>query len=199
MQRTGQANPEVQMTAEKYVGTGYQRLLTFEVPGGGFSLFGNAPAEVFLTAYGLMEFHDMAQVYPVDEALLERTARWLLERQEPDGTWLEQGYSEHWYIDTAAPTTAYITWALVESGYEDTPEVARAISYLREHALEQDDAYALALVANALAAHDPNHPMTRATLDKLYEMRVEDGDAVYWVTQAAVRHRPSRRLGSTSA
>ena len=40
MQATRQASPEVQMTAEKYVGTGYQRLLTFEVPGGGFSLFG---------------------------------------------------------------------------------------------------------------------------------------------------------------
>jgi hypothetical protein len=65
MQTTGQASPEVQMTAEKYVGTGYQRLLTFEVPGGGFSLFGNPPAEVFLTAYGLMEFNDMAEVRTV--------------------------------------------------------------------------------------------------------------------------------------
>ena len=44
---TGQANPELQLQAETYVGTGYQRLLTFEVPGGGFSLFGDAPAEVF--------------------------------------------------------------------------------------------------------------------------------------------------------
>ncbi|MFN2167495.1 MAG: hypothetical protein ACK2U9_14675, partial [Anaerolineae bacterium] len=74
MQKTGNANPAVQLQAEKYVATGYQRLLTFEVSGGGFSLFGNPPAEVFLTAYGLMEFTDMAEVYPVDEALIERTA-----------------------------------------------------------------------------------------------------------------------------
>jgi len=41
------------MQAEKkYVGTGYQRLLTFEVQGGGFSLFGQPPADPFLTAYG---------------------------------------------------------------------------------------------------------------------------------------------------
>ena len=58
------------MQAEKYVGTGYQRLLTFEVEDGGFSLMGNPPARVFLTAYGLMEFHDMANVYPVDEAVI---------------------------------------------------------------------------------------------------------------------------------
>jgi len=180
MQQTGQGNPEVQLTAEKYVGTGYQRLLTFEVPGGGFSLFGNPPAEVFLTAYGLMEFNDMAQVYPVDPALIDRTAQWLLDRQEGDGTWTDQGYSEHWLIDSEVPTTAFITWSLIEAGYEDTSQVGQAISYLREFGLQQEDAYSLALVANALAAYDPDDSMTRAVVDRLYQMRVEEGDIVYW-------------------
>ena len=180
MQSTGQASPEVQLTAEKYVGTGYQRLLTFEVPGGGFSLFGDPPAEVFLTAYGLMEFNDMAKVYPVDPALIERTAQWLLDQQEADGTWTDQGYSEHWRIDSKAPTTAFITWALIEAGYEDTPQVGQAVSYLREFALQQEDAYGLALVANALAVYDPDHPMTQATVDRLYEMRVEEDEVVFW-------------------
>jgi len=182
---TGNANPEVQMQAEKYVGTGYQRLLTFEVNDGGFSLFGQAPANVFLTAYGLMEFSDMAEVYPVDEALIERTAQWLLAQQQPDGAWADQGYSEHWHIDSKAPTTAYIAWALIEAGYADTPQVGQAISYIREFALQQDDAYALALVANALAAYAPDDSMTQATLDRLYEMRVEKGDAMYWQAGAA--------------
>jgi hypothetical protein len=180
MQSTGQASPEVQLTAEKYVGTGYQRLLTFEVPGGGFSLFGNPPAEVFLTAYGLMEFNDMAKVYPVDPALIQRTAQWLMDQQEADGTWSDRGYSEHWQIDSEAPTTAYITWALIEAGYEDTPQVGQAIGYLREFGLQQEDAYGLALVANALAVYDPDHSTTRAVMDRLYGMRVEEGDIVYW-------------------
>ena len=185
MQTTGNANPEVQMQAEKYVGTGYQRLLTFEVAGGGFSLFGNPPANPFLTAYGLMEFTDMAEVYPVDPALIERTAQWLLAQQAPDGTWTDQGYSEHWHIDSQAPTTAYIAWALIEAGYADTPQVGQAIATIREFALQQEDAYGLALVANALTAYDADHSMTRAVLDRLYEMRVEEGDAVYWQTGAA--------------
>ena len=136
MQTTGNANPEVQMQAEKYVGTGYQRLLTFEVEGGGFSLFGDPPAEAFLTAYGLMEFSDMAEVYPVDPALIERTAQWLLSQQAPDGTWADLGYSEHWQIDSQVPTTAYIAWSLIEAGYEDTPQVGQAISTIREFALQ---------------------------------------------------------------
>ncbi len=196
MQTTGNANPEVQMQAEKYVGTGYQRLLTFEVQGGGFSLFGQPPADPFLTAYGLMEFSDMAKVYPVDEALIERTAQWLLNQQASDGTWTDQGYSEHWHIDSKVPTTAYIAWALIEAGYEDTPQVGQAIAYIRESALspspsqgegrgEGEDAYSLALVANALAAYDPDDSMTRAVLDRLYDMRVEEGDTVYWQTGTA--------------
>jgi hypothetical protein len=184
MQRSETGSPEVQMQAEKYIGTGYQRLLTFEVQGGGFSLFGNPPAELFLTAYGLMEFHDMSKVYPVDEALIERTAQWLLDRQRPDGMWADQGYSEHWHIASELPTTAYIAWALIEAGYEDTTEVGQAITYLREFASQQNDAYGLALVANALAAYDPDHGTTKAVLDRLYEMRVEEGDVVYWKTDA---------------
>ena len=185
MQKTGNANPEVQLQAEKYVATGYQRLLTFEVSGGGFSLFGNAPAEVFLTAYGLMEFTDMAEVYPVDEALIERTAQWLLNQQQGDGTWVDQGYSEHWHVESKVPTTAYIAWALIEAGYGDTPEVGRAIATIREHASEVEDAYGLALVANALAAYDPDDSATKAVIDRLYEMRVEEGEVVYWQTGAA--------------
>ena len=193
MESTDYDAPEAQMQAETYIATGYQRLLTFEVDGGGFSLFGQSPADPFLTAYGLMEFTDMAAVYPVDEALIERTARWLLDRQGSDGTWVDQAYSEHWHIDSQVPTTAYITWALIKAGYEDTPEVARAISMLRESVAspaagegqgEGEDAYSLALVANALAAYDPNDSMARAALDRLYEMRLEEDGAVYW--QASV-------------
>jgi hypothetical protein len=202
MQTTGNANPEVQLQAEKYIGTGYQRLLTFEVDGGGFSLFGDPPAQVFLTAYGLMEFHDMSQVYPVDEALIERTAQWLLDQQAADGTWADQGYSEHWQVDSKVPTTAYIAWALIEAGYEDTSQVAQAIAYIREFALsagEGQDAYGLALVANALAAYDPDHSMTRAVLDRLYELRVQDGDVVYWRTEAASFMGATGESGSLEA
>jgi uncharacterized protein YfaS (alpha-2-macroglobulin family) len=187
LQSTGQANPEIQLTAEKYVATGYQRLLTFEVPGGGYSLFGQAPAQVFLTAYGLMEFTDMAKVYPVDQEMIDRTARWLLDQQQSDGTWVEQGYSEHWRIDAALPTTAYITWALIEAGYQDTPEVNRAIAYIRENARSAaaQDAYSLAIVASALTAFDPQDGMTKAVLQQLYDMRIEDGDRIYWESSQA--------------
>ncbi|MEW5961589.1 MAG: hypothetical protein AB1801_28050, partial [Chloroflexota bacterium] len=110
---------------------------------------------------------------------------WLLAQQQSDGTWLEQGYSEHWQVQAQLPTTAYITWALIEAGYQDTPEVERAMAYIREFARQEEDAYGLALVANALTSYDPNDGATRAVLEKLYQIRIQEGEQVYWQNEQA--------------
>jgi len=196
LETAGQTSPELQMQAEYYINLGYQRLFTFEVDGGGFSLFGSPPADVFLSAYGLMEFHDMSRVYPVDEALLDRTARWLLRQQDAEGTWASRGYSEHWRIDDKVPTTAYIAWALIEAGYGETPEVERALSYVREFALQQEDAYSLALVANALSAAAPDDSFTEQVLDRLVAMARGDGGAAYWETSTGSFMGGSGKSGS---
>ena len=39
MQRTDTVTPEIEMQAREYISQGYQRLLTFEVDGGGFALW----------------------------------------------------------------------------------------------------------------------------------------------------------------
>jgi len=182
MQRTGQANPEVQMTAERYIGLGYQRLLTFETPGGGFSLFGDLPADTFLTAYGLLELSDMSRVYPVDEALLERTAWWLFQQQQPDGTWQVDDYRAG---RGRLGATSYVAWALVQAGYGGDPRVKKAIDYIRQFALQEEDPYDIALAANALAAYDPRDVSTRAVLDRLYEMGRHEEGRTFWPAREA--------------
>jgi alpha-2-macroglobulin-like protein len=87
MKRTKKLTPEVHAKAEGYIANGYQRLVTFEVPGGGFSWFGEAPANKILTAYGLMEFYDMSKVYEVDPNVILRTQQWLAGQQQADGSW----------------------------------------------------------------------------------------------------------------
>jgi len=177
---SGQATPELQLQAERYISLGYQRLLTFETSGGGFSLYGRGGGDIFLSAYGLMEIHDMSRVYPVDEALIERTARWLLAQQGSDGAW----QSGDRRASGALATTAYVTWALVEAGYGGERGVERAIAYLEEHAPQAQDPYELALTANALAAHDSISDATQRLLNRLAGLRVADQDAVYWPTSA---------------
>ena len=75
LQQNNRSLPEVEAKARQYIHLGYQRLLGFEVSGGGFDWFGNPPANRTLTAYGLMEFQDMARVHDVDPKLIERTRR----------------------------------------------------------------------------------------------------------------------------
>ncbi|MDW8069413.1 MAG: MG2 domain-containing protein [Anaerolineae bacterium] len=188
--RSGQATPEIQMTAERYIATGYQRLLTFEVDGepGGFSLFGDPPPSLMHTAYGLMEFADMSRVYPVDPALTERIARWLLAQQKGDGSW-DPGYGgvhfESWQklANARLPITAYVAWALVEAGYEDDPGVGQALDYLLAHASEADDPYVLALMVNALSASERTRSQAQFLVERLEQAAIIKDDAAYWTSR----------------
>jgi hypothetical protein len=141
------------------------------------------------TAYGLMEFADMAKVYPVDHAVVERTARWLLSQQGADGSWGGQGspgYMESWTTlkNSKLPTTAYIAWALVESGYGAESGTQRALSYLRSHWGEADDAYTLSLIANALVTQTSEVSKTSEVLNKLASMAVREQDTARWTSRA---------------
>lgn len=198
LKSTGQAAPEVQMKAEQYINLGYQRLTTFEAPGGGFSLFGSPPADRMLTAYGLMEFSDMARVHPVDEALIDRAAQWLLAQQAGDGSWEnDQGlvHESSWsnLENDRLPVTAYVVWALTEAGYEDKSGTVAGLDYVREFWREAQDPYALALVANALAAADPDGSSTEAALEELAGMATIEGNpstgsgqgGAYWQSEIA--------------
>lgn len=182
LRRTHRGSPETLAKAEQYLQVGYQRLLTFENSGGGFDWWGKGPPVVWLTAYGLMEFHDMKKVYAVDPSVITRTQHWLLQRQAGDGTWSQIGPTHGEAIehadDAKLALTTYVAWALAESGAKDS-RLEKAIDYIRRHAPQSRNPYNLALAANALAAFDAEHASTREVLGKLQEFRQNAaGDAI---------------------
>jgi uncharacterized protein YfaS (alpha-2-macroglobulin family) len=176
MKRTKKLTPEVHAKAEGFIANGYQRLLTFEVPGGGFSWFGQAPANKILTAYGLMEFHDMAAVHDVDRKVIERTQQWLAMQQQPDGSWkpdtqfINEGATNRFNSD-ALRITAYIGWALENTGYRG-PAAERARQFVEAHLDERADAYTLAVAANFLES--------RRAVALLMDARTERDGMVSW-------------------
>jgi uncharacterized protein YfaS (alpha-2-macroglobulin family) len=160
LRRNKKSKPELEMRALSYIQLGYQRLLSFEVRGGGFEWFGRAPANQVLTAYGLLEFADMARVYEIDPAVIRRTQDFLVSRQGFDGGWEADAANlrDGLYRDDFAGrlgTTAYVAWALVESGYRGAA-TDRALAFLKHRAREAKGVYTRALIANALLAggHD---------------------------------------------
>lgn len=185
MKRTKQLNPEIQMKAEGFINAGYQRLVTFEVPGGGFSWFGDPPAHKVLTAYGLMEFADMAKVHDVDSKLLRRTQQWLVKQQKGDGTWdVDEGGIREGIINRQTDvlrTSAYIAWALADSGFKG-PQLARTAAYAAKNMGPVEDAYAMAVIANLLTSRDRSSAAAVAAVDKLAEMAREEEKVAYWKT-----------------
>uniref|UniRef100_A0A7C4TD91 Alpha-2-macroglobulin n=1 Tax=candidate division WOR-3 bacterium TaxID=2052148 RepID=A0A7C4TD91_UNCW3 len=184
LRQTKQIKPETEMKAEEYISIGYQRLLSFEVKGGGFSWFGDEPANKLLTAYGVMEFNDMAKVYNIDEKVIERTVQWLKEKQEKNGSWSPDKqylHAEAWgrIQNSEIMPTAYIVWALAEAGYKDA-SAQRGLDYLKNRWEKIDDAYVLALVANAFVAMEPKSETTMKVLRKLLDLAKEEDGAIYW-------------------
>jgi uncharacterized protein YfaS (alpha-2-macroglobulin family) len=187
MKRTNKLTPEIHAKAEGYIAAGYQRLLTFEVPGGGFSWFGNPPANKILTAYGLMEFNDMSRVYDVDPRLIERTRDWLIAQQQPDGSWkpdtsfINEGATNR-YNSNLVRITAYLAWSLEDTGYRG-PAVEKAAQFLAAHLDGKPDAYTLAVLANFAAEYGKDEAFTHQVMQMLLDARVEKDNQVWWTAQ----------------
>jgi hypothetical protein len=187
MKRTKKLTPEVHAKAEGFIANGYQRLLTFEVPGGGFSWFGQAPANKILTAYGLMEFSDMSKVYDVDPRLIQRTQQWLAAQQQPDGSWkpdtsfINEGATNRYNSDVLR-ITAYLAWSLGNTGYQG-PAVEKARQFVENHMSGATDAYTLAVLANFAADYGKDREFTHRAIDMLLDARTEKDDQAWWDAQ----------------
>ncbi len=191
MKRTKKLTPEVHAKAEGYIANGYQRLLTFEVPGGGFSWFGQAPANKILTSYGLMEFYDMSKVYDVDPKLISRTQDWLASQQQQDGSWkpdtafINEGATNRYNTDVLR-ITAYIAWSLGNTGYQG-PAVERAKQFIEKHSntSAKIDTYTLAVVANFATDYkngnqEKDREFTKQAIQLLLDARTEKDEQTWW-------------------
>jgi A-macroglobulin TED domain/Alpha-2-macroglobulin family/Carboxypeptidase regulatory-like domain/A-macroglobulin receptor binding domain/MG2 domain/Alpha-2-macroglobulin bait region domain len=187
MKRTKKLTAEIHAKAEGYIANGYQRLLTFEVPGGGFSWFGNVPANKILTAYGLMEFYDMSKVYDVDPRLIERTQQWLAGDQQKDGSWkpdtqfINEGATNRYNTDLLR-ITAYIAWSLKNTTYQGEA-VERAKRFVETHMGEKADTYTLAVIANFAASYAADREFTRHAIQLLLDARTEKDEKVWWTAE----------------
>src|SRR5207247_5033506 len=80
--------------------------------------------------------------------------------------------------------TSYVVWSLVDSGLRSA-ELNKSIDYIRNHVNDAgDNAYILALAANALAAWDAKDDSTLEVLQRLEKMKkdVPDWKAVNFPT-----------------
>jgi hypothetical protein len=189
-------SPEV-LRARRYAQMGYDQLLSFVAPSGGFTYWGRGDdADPALTAYALMFLHDAKDVIPVDDSVGQKAQMWLLNQMKPDGHWVALVYGTKTEDPRrSALLTAYIARALAISkpGASDNPwnkqlaasserELASALTWLGRKTQEQDEpyliaSYALALVDSGVAE---NRATAEKVLERLQSLAHTEGDTAYW-------------------
>ncbi|MBX2871423.1 MAG: hypothetical protein KTR30_04970 [Saprospiraceae bacterium] len=168
LQETGRDNPKLKLKAKNLLRNGYQKLAKYETKEGGFEWYGRTPPHVFLTAYGLLQFHEMKKVFSgVDASMVKRTKDWLMNLQDlksgqfrarknayyaSNNTWLENMH-------------AYILYVLSEVGQQG---LHKALDFSLRITEQTEDPYFLALTSIACQNMGRKEEATRL-LERLKE------------------------------
>jgi alpha-2-macroglobulin-like protein len=174
LQSTDAADPALVGKTLGVLDRGYKLLTGFETPVKGYEWFGKAPGHEALTAYGLMEFADMAKVYDVDARMVERTAAWLMSRRDGKGGFARSQQALDTFGRAGETTTnGYIMWALAEA--QRTSGLDKELAAQRALGASTPDPYLLALASNTALLTAPRAPETAAMVKRLAALQAKDG------------------------
>jgi hypothetical protein len=172
---------KLKQTAQTYLRQGYERLLGYQVNGGGFSYWGGKDIpDIALTAYAIRFLTDARDYISVDEDVVQKARLWLIAQQRADGSWAKKYYYETTEdLKRTKLLTAYVARVLAMSKEKNEPALQKALAYLKTRVAEIDEPYSMALLG--LASFDAGDRETAAAMAaKLRKMALAEGDATYW-------------------
>jgi hypothetical protein len=165
-------DPAIIQKSNDILERGYTRLMGFECKSGGFEWFGENPGHEALTAYGLLEFTDMAAVRPVDTKMIDRTRTWLAGRRDGQGGFKRERRALHTWIEDKDCSNAYIAWSLLRAGVQD---LASEVAAVRTAGEKSSNSYVLALSANVLHRAGDKDGRNKL-LDRLVQLQEPNGE-----------------------
>ncbi|OGQ91262.1 MAG: A-macroglobulin complement component [Deltaproteobacteria bacterium RIFOXYA12_FULL_58_15] len=165
-------DPAIIERSQNLLKKGYDRLIGFQCAKKGYEWFGEDPGHEALSAYGLMEFTDMAKVMSVDAVMLKNTRAWLLEQRDGKGGFNSKRRALHTWLVEPDLQNGYITWALMESGERDS--LKKEIQNFKSAAANSSNSYVTALGAN-VAALDGDKSSSTKLMQKLVTKQTKDG------------------------
>ncbi|HEV8590639.1 MAG TPA: MG2 domain-containing protein, partial [Pyrinomonadaceae bacterium] len=198
----------VEKKASKFLQSGYERLLGYQVAEGGFSYWGGKDAaDLALTAYALRFLADASDFVAVDPEVVKRAQDWLVKQQRMDGSWNKKYYWEKIEDERRAKsTTTYIARTLAMLARKSSPPyeggvaaasadavvlssgltpsevnaaLSRALAYLKTRNAEIDDPYSLSLLG--LAAFDAgDKELAQGVAQKLTTLVKFEAGGAYW-------------------
>uniref|UniRef100_UPI00404A7726 TonB-dependent receptor plug domain-containing protein n=3 Tax=Flavobacterium sp. TaxID=239 RepID=UPI00404A7726 len=153
--QTREIDDEVKQKAIAFLENGYKKLINYESKEGGFEWYGGNPGHEALTAYGLLQFHEMKEFIKIDEVVFNRSVAWLLSRKDGKGGFKQKQGKYGFSPLSNEVNNAYILYVLSEINAHDIKqEYEKALADLNENY----DPYRAALLA--LTAHNLNDLVT---------------------------------------
>ena len=157
----------------KMLAKGYEKLTSFECRERGYEWFGQDPGHEALTAYGLMEFVDMARTMQVDQEMVDFTRTWLMKQRDGEGNFKRGRRALHTWIVDQDCSNGYILWALLSTG-TDAETLTKEIDAYEQSATKSDNSYVTAL--GALVMSEAGRDASAAKLrQKLAKQQSDDG------------------------
>jgi len=165
-------DPRLIVQSAQALEVGYNKLIGYQVDAGGFETWGTGPGKEALSAFGLLQFADMREVYPVADEILARDTDYLMSVRTGQGGFANTGQSAHGYGSApAAVLDGFITYALVTTGHTD--DLGTEIAHQAAAARSTTDPYVLALATRTLWIAD--HPEASRAVERLSAMQAQDG------------------------
>lgn len=186
--------------ARRYTQLGYERLLGYRAPGGGFTYWGRGEPDLALTAYALRFMTDAGRVIEVDAEVIAETRAWLLKHQRPDGSWPAHARDDREDKARTALNTIFVARVLAatqkfepadrtpvtqatpaQAGAvkEQAAPLKRALAYAAARAEESDEPYLIALLALAAADAGESGLVARSAA-RLRALALEEEAGAYW-------------------
>ena len=185
------ANPKTTRRAKSLLDKGYQKLISFECSKLGYEWFGSDPGHEALSAFGLLQFNDMARIMNVDTEMIARTRKWLMDRRTGNGGFKRNPRHLHSWSVNQTIVNAYILWAITESDaasgnpQRSATELLKELNQLNDDASKSQDPYLIGLAAASMLNVERDADGKRL-LEKLAELQKLDGmlDGVATVTSS---------------
>ncbi len=134
----GAIDEGLKVRAKNYLADGYKRLLNYQTDSG-FGYWNGDSPDIALTTYVLRFLHDAEEFIEVDENVVRKAEKWLLKRQNEDGS-----------FENSASTTAYVARSLSLTAGDDSEKknaLQKSVIFLKNSLITNDDAFVLANLA----------------------------------------------------
>ena len=180
LQQNQLANPKTTRRAKTLLNKGYKKLISFECDKLGYDWFGSDPGHEALSAFGLLQFDDMAQVMAVDTEMVVRTRTWLMDRRDGKGSFKRNPRSLHSWSVEQEVVDAYVLWALTESDVasgnpqRSATELLKELNRLNDKARVSKNSYLVSLAAASMM-NVKREIDGEFLLKRLVDMQQEDG------------------------